>query len=420
MNKKLLVILSLVLLVMMLSLTGCGGSDQGESEGKSTGEKQQSSENKVDEVVVGVLYPTSGNLARLGGAAQDAVKLAAEDINAAGGIKSLGGAKIKLEITDPGSTPESTKSASERLIQTKQVSALTGDYSSSLSMVTSEIAERAKIPFVTASISDGLSSRGFKYFFQVSPKGSMFGETQVRFAKESLVDDMGIQPKAAIIFEDTTYGSSTAEGLKKTAEELGFDIVLNEPYQAGFTDATPLINKIKGSGATILFPVSYLTDAILIQKTIKLMGVDIITVGGGAGYLMPEFRDALGADADGVVSVASWNKDVNKPGIEDVAARYKEKYGEFLTEHSGEAYAATWVIAHGIEKAASTDPTAIRDAIAELIVEDGMAGGIMPGGNIEFDETGWNKNVHPVIIQWQDGEPKTIYPAQDATSEFRN
>lgn len=196
--------------LLAASLAACGAGSSGSSAPNAAGGASNEGA-KADEVLIGVLYPTSGSLARLGGAALKAVELAAEDINAAGGIKSLGGAKIKLEIVDPGDKPETAKSATERLIQNKKVSALTGDYSSSLSLVTSEVAERAKIPFVTASVSDNLTSRGMKYLFQISPKGSMFGNTQVKFAKEYLVEKLGKQPKVAIVFEETSYGTSTAE-----------------------------------------------------------------------------------------------------------------------------------------------------------------------------------------------------------------
>jgi branched-chain amino acid transport system substrate-binding protein len=419
--KKMLKVLSLsvVSAALIVGVVGCGSSSTGSS---SSSSKSDSSSNSgsgdAKEVKIGVLYPTSGSNARLGGAALKAVQLAADDINKAGGIKALGGAQIKLDIADPGEKPETAKSATEKVVQDK-VSAVTGDYVSALSLVSSEVTERAKIPFVTASISDQLTSRGFKSIFQVSPKGSMFGESQVKFAKEYLVDKMGKKPKVAIVYEETSYGTSTSKGLKETAQKLGLDIAMYEPYQANFTDAAPLVNKIKASGAEILFPVSYLQDAIMIQKTIKQLGVNITTVGGGAGYLMPEFYKELGKDAEGVVSVASWNLDVNKKGIEDVAKSYKEKNGEFITEHSGEAYSAVWAIKAAIEKAGSADPQKIRDALAGLKMAEGDQGNIMPGGNIEFDDKGWNKNVHPVIIQWQNGIPATIYPKEDAKAEFK-
>lgn len=403
-GTKLLIV---VLALMLLFLAGCG-----------SGSSNQNSANQVKEVTIGVLYPTSGDQALLGQAALNAVKLAADDINAAGGIKSLGGAKIKLNIVDPGSSVETARSATENIIKNKP-SALTGDYLSALSMVTSEVTERAKIPFVTASIADSLTNRGFKYIFQVSPKGSMFGQTQVEFAKKVLVDEKGLAPKVAIVFENTSYGQSTSKGLLDTAKKLGFNVVLDEAYDANFTDANPLVTKIKASGATVLFPVSYVQDAILIQKAIKQQNVKTFTVAGGAGYLMPDFYKALGTDAEGVISVASWNNDVNKPGVEDIAKRYKEKYGAFLTEHSGEAYSATWVIAKAIDIAGSSDPQKIRDALSTLKLSAGYPGDIMPGGDLEFDQTGWNKNVHPVIIQWQDGMPRTVYPAVDAKNQLR-
>ncbi len=409
MKRNFTKVLVVVLAFALLFLAGCGSSSQGSATQTQT---------QVKDVTIGVLYPTSGDQAVLGQAALNAVKLAADDINAAGGIKSLGGAKIKLDIVDPGSATESARSATENIIKDKP-SALTGDYLSALSMVTSEVAERAKIPFVTASVSDALSSRGYKYFFQVSPKSSMFGATQIEFAKKVLVDQKGMAPKAAIVFENTSYGQSTSKGLVDAAKKMGFDVVLNESYDANFTDANPLVTKIKASGATILFPVSYLQDAILIQKAIKQQNVKIFTIGGGAGYLMPDFYNALGKDGEGVISVASWNNDVNKPGVDDIAKRYQAKYGSLLTEHSGEAYSATWAIAKAIDLAKSADPQKIRDSLATLKLDAGYPGDIMPGGQLEFDSTGWNKSVHPVMIQWQDGIPRTIYPDQDAKTQVK-
>ena len=411
--KKIFIKVPVVILAFaLLFLTGCGTSP---SQGTSTKTEVKV---EVKDVTVGVLYPTSGDAAILGQAALNAVKLAADDINAAGGIKSLGGAKIKLDIVDPGSNTESTRSATENILKDSPT-AITGNYLSGLSMVTSEVAERAKVPFVTASVSDALSSRGYKYFFQVSPKSSMFGATQIEFAKKVLVDEKGMAPKAAIIFENTSYGQSTSKGLVDAAKKMGFDIVLNESYDANFTDANPLVTKIKASGATILFPVSYLQDAILIQKSIKQQNVKIFTVGGGAGYLMGDFYKALGKDAEGVISVASWNNDVNKPGVDDIAKRYQAKFGSFLTEHSGEAYSATWAIAHAIDLAKSADPQKVRDALSTLKMTAGYPGDIMPGGQMEFDSTGWNKNVHPVMIQWQDGLPRTIYPIADSKAKIK-
>lgn len=368
----------------------------------------------VEQVNLGVLYPRTGDYARLGETCIEASILAAEDINDAGGIEALGGARINLIISDATSEATQARSQAERLLTQNELAAATGCYSSSLTLVATEVSERLGIPWITGSISNALTERGFKYFFQVSPKATMFGQYQVETAKR-LGEKTG-ENKVAIVYEDTSYGTNTSEGLRDTAEKLGFDIVLYEAYSAGFTDAAPLVNKIKASGAEILFPVSYLTDAILIIKAMRDLNVNAAVIGGGAGYLMPEFYKSLGSAAEHTLSVASWNLDIACPGVPEFAAAYEGRFGEFLQEHAGEAYVMMWVMKEALENAASTDPKKVRDAMAGLDLTEGLASA-MPGCHVQFDEDGWNQHVHPVMIQWRDGRPKTIWPPEDARVE---
>jgi len=362
------------------------------------------------EVNVGVLYPTSGSQARFGQTCVDAAKLAAEDINKAGGIKALGGAKINLVIADIQSDATVTRNQAERLMTTANLTAATGSYVSTYTLVATEVAERYRIPYITGSIADAITGRGFKFTFEVSPKASMFGHVQV-----DTVAWLEKQKKArvAIVFEDTAYGTATSKGLHERAKEKGYEIPMMEPYTAAFTDATPLVNKIKAANVDVVFPVSYLTDAMLIVRTMKQLNVNAAVVGGGAGYLMPEFQKGLGKDAEYVYSVGSWNYDINCPEVPKFAAEYEKRHGEFLQEHAGEAYVMLWVIADAIERAASTDPVKVRDAMAKTDLRSGP-GSAMPGCRVQFDETGWNKWVHPVMTQWQEGKLRTVYPGSDA------
>jgi branched-chain amino acid transport system substrate-binding protein len=362
------------------------------------------------ELNIGVIYPTSGALARFGQACVNASKLAAEHINARGGIKSLKGAKLKLIVTDCQSDATITRNVTERIMTTHKLSAATGDYSSSYTLVSTEVAERYGIPFVTGSIANQITDRGFKYTFQVSPKAEMFGHMQV--------DTLAWLAKAgerrvAIVYEDTAYGTSTAKGLTDRSKEKGYEIILSEAYATKFTDATPLVNKIKSAKPDVVFPVSYITDAILIIKTMKQLDVNAAIIGGGAGYLIPEFYNGLGADANYVFSVGSWNFDINCPEVTKFSEEYEKKYGEFLMEHAGEAYVMMWVIADALERAASLDPKKVREALVKTNLTKGP-GAAMPGCRVEFDTTGWNKHVHPVMTQWQKGQLRTVYPASDA------
>jgi len=363
----------------------------------------------VKEVNVGVFYPTSGSQARFGQMCVNAIKMAVDDINGAGGIKSLGGAKMNPIYADIQSETSVTRNQAERLMATGNLAAATGCYVSTFTLVATEVSERYKIPFVTGSVADKLTDRGFKFTFQVSPKASHFGELQMQFA--GMIAGTG--KRAAIVFEDTDYGTATSKGFIDGAKKVGFEVVMAEPYVAKFTDATPLVNKIKASKPDFLFPVSYITDALLIIRTMKQLGVNAGVFGGGAGYIIPDFYKDMGKDGDYVFSAASWNNDINCGEVPKIAAAYEKRYGEFLMEHAGEAYVMMWVIADAIDRAASTDPQKVRDAMAKTNLTKGP-GSVMPGCHVEFDDKGWNKHVHPVILQWQKGQLRTVHPASDA------
>lgn len=361
------------------------------------------------EVNIGVLYPTSGSQARFGQMCVNATRLAVDDVNSAGGIKSLGGAKLNPIFADIQSDPGVTRNQAERLMATGNLTAATGSYVSTYTLVATEVAERYKIPYITGSIANKITDRGFKFTFQVSPKATMFGEMQMEFASKLA----GRGKRVAVVFEDTDYGTSTSKGLIDGAKKAGFETAMAEPYTAKFTDATPLVNKIKASKPDLLFPVSYITDALLLIRTMKQLNVNAGVIAGGAGYLIPDFYKDLGKDAEYVFSVGSWNYDINCAEVPAISAAYEKRFGEFLMEHAGEAYVMIWVLADAIERAASTDPLKVREALAKTNLTKGP-GSVMPGCRVEFDETGWNKWVRPVMTQWQKGQLRTVYPESDA------
>ncbi len=400
----------ILVLVFAASLfAGCGGGDK------------KAEPQKVTEVKIAFMNPLSGSNVDAGQQDLNAAQLAVEDINNAGGIKALGGAKIKLVVVDTTSDPKQAASVAERTFSSEKVAGMVGTGISGLTLPILPVAEKAKVPLITNSINDQITAQGYKYTFQITPKGSQFGNTQVQFLK--FLNEkfkLGIT-KVAVVYENSGYGVSTAAGIKDIAAQAGLELVLYEAYPHGFTDASPLVTKIKASGAQALFPVAYTTDAKLIINTMKSMSVNPVIIGGGAGFLWPAFAKEMGDAVNGFVSVASWNWDsksitANKDLVA-VTERYEKKFGTFMTEHAGPTYVAVRLIAEAIEKAGSADPTKVRDALASFNANTGMAAMMQPG-TTKFDDKGWNSPVHPVMIQWQDGKPRTVFPAEDSTRSF--
>ncbi len=287
-----------------------------------------------------------------------------------------------------------------------KLSAIHGCYASALTLIASEVAERAKVPLITGSSSDQLN-KGRTYTFTPFARASQFARAQLQMSK--LVSE---QPKVAVIFENTAFGTSTSNGLKELAPGEGVEIVMFEPYSAGFTDASPLINKVKSSGANTLFSVSYLNDLILIVRTVKQFGLNVPINGGSGGFVIPDFYKNVGKLAEGLQGVAHWNHDVSEDA-QKVNVEFKKRTGDFAFEYAGGLVAQTFMLADALERAGSADPQKVREALSTLDVSSGYAA-MAPGGKVKFGPDGKNIYGHPVGVQWQNGDLASIFPKEDA------
>src|SRR6185503_9036166 len=122
------------------------------------------------EVKIALVVPLSGAWARQGILEQMGAEMAIEDVNNSGGIKALGGAKLKLVLYDTGDSAEKAKNATQRLVaQEPDVVGSIGCWLSSFTLAATEVSERAELPWLTLSYSDLITSRGYKYVFQSAP-----------------------------------------------------------------------------------------------------------------------------------------------------------------------------------------------------------------------------------------------------------
>ncbi|MGO8866324.1 MAG: ABC transporter substrate-binding protein [Alphaproteobacteria bacterium] len=374
----------------------------------------------ADQVDIAVIAPLSGPNASVGEMIVNASKLAAEDINNAGGIKSLGGAKVNLIIADATNDPQGAITTTERVLTQSKVAGAFGLALSPLTTAALPAFVKHHVPVITSAISDALvtpSNGG--YLFQIAPKGSAFGNQEVEFLK--FLNEkykMGIT-KAAILYVNNPYGIATEKGIEQLAQKAGLDIVLNSPYPENITDASPLVSKVQQSGAQVLFPVSYISDSGLLLTALRSANSHVLVIGGGAGFIWPPIGQSLGDKVNGLTSVSSWNLDSKNikddPKLAAVAERYSKTYNTFMPEQAGEAYAGVSVLAAAVEAAGSADPAKVRLALQTLDVKSG-GGALMQPGEVSFDANGANTHVTPVMIQWQNNVPHTVFPEAVATS----
>ena len=182
-------------------------------------------------VKIGNIIPLSGPSASVGIQGKNAREMAVEEINAAGGIKSLGGAKLEMLYADSKSDPTAGVSAAEQMINSDKVALLTGCWNSAVTYPTTQVAERYGIPFVVpVSVRDTITERGFKYVFRVAAKDSWWTRDQFAFLHD-MEKEFGTKMKTvAFVYENGDWGTGFAAGWKKLAEAAGYKVVLDEPY----------------------------------------------------------------------------------------------------------------------------------------------------------------------------------------------
>jgi branched-chain amino acid transport system substrate-binding protein len=360
---------------------------------------------------VGVIVPLSGANAQFGINSRNGIELVADEINTAGGIKELGGAKINLIVADSTSTPTTAGTVAQRLITQNDVVAILGAFASSLTIAISEVTERQDVPLLTMSFADQITGRGYKNIFQVVAKASVIGKAQFDYTA-ALAQAAGARiDKIAIMYEDTAYGTAQAGGLRAGAKAANIEIVMDDAYPLGIADATPLINKLRTSGAQAVFPVSYLNDSLLIIRTMRQQRITIPAIGGAAGYVIPDFEKGLGEFAENVLSIAPANYDL----APDLTERFRKRFGYFMVHEALEHAVCLDVLIQAIEKAKSAKA---QDVVAALRGAKFTAGWTkaMPGGAVEFDQTGLNTLSVPLMVQWRNKELVTVWPKDIAKS----
>jgi branched-chain amino acid transport system substrate-binding protein len=366
------------------------------------------------QVNVGVILPLSGANAQFGINSRNGIELVADEINASGGIKALGGARINLIIADGTSTPTTAASVAQRLISQNEVVAILGAFASNLTIAISEVTERRGIPLMTMSFADQITGRGFKNVFQVVSKASVIGRAQFDYALQIARAAGEKVERAAVMYEDTAYGTSQATGLRAAAKEANVQLVMDDAYPLGITDVTPLIARLRTSGAQMVFPVSYLNDSLMIIRTMRQQQIDIPAIGGAAGYVIPDFVKGLGEFSEGVMSVSPANHDTT-PELTD---RFRKRFGYFMVHEALEHATCMGVLAEALEIAGSIDGDKLRDTLRKTTFTRGWSAAMTPTG-VKFDETGLNTMASPVMVQWQKGELVTIWPKNQAKAPAR-
>jgi len=379
----------------------------------------------ADVIRLGSIYPLTGAIASSGLRSKHAIETALDVINnkyeldvpfaRTEGIPNLKGAKLEIIWGDSQASPEVGKTEAERLITREKVPLIIGAYQSGVSKSASFVAERYKIPFVCAESSSAeLTERGLKYFFRLAPTDA---EDSIAFF--NFLDEMKAKGKkverVALLYENTEFGVHAAGEARKQAEKRGYKIVTDIPYPFKSTDVKSEVLKIKAAKPDVILQASLLGDMMLFAKTFKELKVDFnANLSYCGGYHDPSFVLNLKKDAEYFMGQCTFSPDfiTKKPVLGRLNEMYKKRSGVDFDGVTIEGFTSVLVVADALNRAKSTDPEALVQALRATDLKTPT----LPGDAVKFDEKGQNIKIISNISQVQSGQYRVIWPAEMAAT----
>jgi len=318
-------------------------------------------------IKIGVYGDLTGQTSSFGQSTRNGAQMAADEINAAGGIN---GRQVQLIHEDDQGEPGKAAIVVAKLINQDQVRALIGEVASSNSIAAAPNAQKAKVPMISPSSTNPKVTQIGDYIFRVCFIDPFQGEVMAKFAFNSLK-----AKKAAILFDSNSdYSKGLIQFFKAAFTKLGGTIVIEKAYAQRDRDFTGQLTAIRDTTPDVIYVPGYYQEVGVIAKQTKQLGIKAPLLGGD-GWDSPQLWD-LGGDAlNGNYISNHYSVDDPTPVIQDFVKRYKARYnGTAPDAIAALGYDATMVMADAIKRAGGTECVALRDAIAQTANYKGITG----------------------------------------------
>ena len=362
-------------------------------------------------VKIGLIHPVTGFLAFPGAQLRYGSLLAIADINAAGGVKSMGGAKLEALLGDSQTKPQIGAAEVEKMHEAG-VHAFSGCYQSAVGIAASAAAAKYNIPFsIDVGVSDKLVTRGLKNVFRMM-------DGYGRIAKDAAVN-LGLINKAAgspaktvvIVHEESLFGTGTAKLMGDYLPEQGFEVVEVIKHANPTRNFDNIALRIKSKAPDIVMPINYPGEYVLLARTLRQQKVDFAAsysvLGGGFNF---KFVEEMPDIAENMIDVNHWY-DPNSEFGQELRKRV-EADGKYFTFEVYTAYNSIRLLHDAFERAGSTDPDAVNAALASSTLDPLF----MPYGPTKM-VNGQNMGARAVAIQAQKGDVELISPAEFASAK---
>ncbi|MGG5822175.1 ABC transporter substrate-binding protein [Falsiroseomonas sp. HW251] len=365
-------------------------------------------------IKLGILQPVTGPLAQDGEYGRLGAELAINEINAGGGIRSIGGARIEMVFGDARSTPEGGTAEVERM-NSEGVVGIVGGFASPICLASSQAASRYDLPYIVdVGVSDQIVSRGLKNTFRFSPgAGSV-----TRSALDNLValNNAAGRPAKTVVLvhEDGLFGTGAARTMAQELPPRGFEILETISHPTPARDMSNIALRIRALNPDLIIPSSYYAEFVLLSQTlqqrrIRPKAIYCVLNGAASNFrFVREFPQA----ANLVMDVNHW-ADPRKPKTAELR-RAVEAQNRFWLYNVPMNYSAVMLMADALERAGRADRGAVIEALGKT--DGNFTRHVMPYGPTRF-ENGQNMAAAAVNTQVQDNDIKVIFP--DAFADAR-
>src|SRR2546426_3146184 len=373
-----------------------------------------------------VIHPVTGPLAEPGQACRLGAQMAADAINASGGIKSLGGMKLELLVGDTQSKPDVGRTEAERVIgQGAQM--LMGSFDSGSTAAMVPVTQQRRIPFlvdiaaadpITAHVAKAVKEgqQKVQYVYRNFPTGSSFGRRAVQYFNEIFKEANASPKRVVLMYCNDLFGQNQARGFQAAhkAANPSWEIVEGIPWPEPPSGLSTEVSKAKAAKPDVIAPITRPASALLLFPEIRKQRVEMMGIvgPGSPGLYEAGQLAALKEDLEYGLTSVPWTN-VQNPRTNAVAEEYRKRSGgKTFDTNSGYSYDGMFVIADILERAASLeDPDAIVDAMKTT----NFSGGLMQyGGPVVFNELGDNPHAIPTMIQILSQKPVAVWPPEAA------
>jgi branched-chain amino acid transport system substrate-binding protein len=325
------------------------------------------------EIPIGVFGAQTGPEAAFGTSTANGVRLAAEELNAAGGVL---GRRIRLFVEDDQGRADEAASVVTKLVSSDGVIALIGENSSNQSLAAAPIAQQNGVPMVSPSSTNPAVTEKGEFIFRVCFTDPVQGEALAAFVR----DQLKANTAAILVDRKNDYSVGLAEFFTKEFSARGGKVVAEQSYIGGDSEFRPQLTAIRTTRPDVVFVPGFYTDAGQIAIQARELGIKTPLVGGD-GWDSPAVIEIGGKSVENSYFSDHYFVGDSRPVVQRFVEAFRKQHGKNPEATAALGYDALKIIAAAIERAGSLDRKAIRDQIAATKNYEGVAGTITMGAD---------------------------------------